>query len=710
MARIQAGSTLVNQYAPPFVVSDSVTQGWELVWSDTLQAFEAVDPSANTVVAGFDEINVQLYENVTQQTFVAPFATDSKQSVIITIDGVKQQQDAYSWSSDTASNTTTVTLADTVSSETVEILGLQTVGGATVELYGPQPIDSNVAGTVNAYFDLNWFAPSAESLIVTVDGVKQATNNYNIAPTPGSNFTNTRLTFPDRTITFNTSTGIDDGNEIITTDTAHGFTTGDGVYYGNDGGVATPGLTNGTLYYVAVLSAFTLAIHTTRNNAINDAGNGDPNRVDLTSGGGETHALTLIADPYLYINDNTDSLNAGGTGYSESDVLTVQGGSPVIEAQIRVDAVDLEATFTFDTDGAGTVTAITIVNGGSGYPASGGGTFNLTVASDSGYTPGTQALITYTTDGAGVIDTAVVTNAGSGYTINLSGQTVSPVDIPDPTLGEITAYSFLHLGEYVAFPSSPVSVSGGTGAGATFNVGAVSPQLEVIGITTTGETPASPVNATNLGSPDDVTRIGLYDSKTVSGETQVLNFKSLAEGSKVNLTVAGDTVQINSVEPTFTANLGSGSDVAVITAQADPLPTLVGFKGINAGDRLNNTGSTGTDIVLNYDLAYLAPTSSATLAWGTEVVASTRLLAVAPFAGGTTVTLPLAGALAAGDTITIKDRSGTAAANNISINTLSNETIDGVDRTAASLDLITNRAYITFYSDGVNSWHIIAQG
>jgi hypothetical protein len=612
MARIQAGSTLVNQYAPPFVVSDSVTQGWELIWNSTLQAFEAVDPSANTVVEGFDSIDVVIFEDVTQQTFVAPFATDSKQSVIITIDGVKQQQDAYSWSTDTDSNTTTITLSEQVSVETVEILGLQTIGGASVELYGPQPIDSNVSGTVNAYFDLNWFAPSAESLIVTVDGVKQITNNYNITPVPGSNFTATRLTFPDRTITFQTdSGGINDTTEVITTDTAHGFSTGDGVYYGTDGGVATIGLTNNTLYYVRSLSAFTLAVYATRQNAIDDA-----SRLDLTVSGAETHALTLIADPYLYINDSTDTINTAGTGYAESDILTVIGGSPVIEAQIRVDTVDVEAQFTFDTDGSGNISAapITIVDGGSGYPASGGGTFNITVASDSGYTPGTQAIVTYTTDGSGVIDSAVVTTPGSGYTINLTGQAVSSTDIPDPTLGAISSYTLLHAGEYVAFPGSPVSVTGGSGAGATFNVVAVSPQLEVIGITTTGETPASPVNATNIGSPDDTTRFGLYDSKSVSGETQVLNFKSLAEGTNVTMSVAGDTVQINAANPTF-AETATGGGTSLFDTFDQDAPV---FRKVAAGDRIAlSVAAADNPISIAYNHAYLT-SAAATITLTTE--------------------------------------------------------------------------------------------
>ena len=99
MARIQAGSTLVNQYAPPFVVSDSVANGWELVWNDTLQAFEAVDPNANVVEGGFSNIYSSVFLSARQQVFVVPWAADSKQSLVITIDGVKQNQTAYTVSS-----------------------------------------------------------------------------------------------------------------------------------------------------------------------------------------------------------------------------------------------------------------------------------------------------------------------------------------------------------------------------------------------------------------------------------------------------------------------------------------------------------------------------------------------------------------------------------------------------------------------------------
>ena len=70
MARIQAGNTLVNQYAPPFVVSDNVTTGWELRWNDTLKAFEAYDPSASIIEGGFSSIESSIFLATRQQVFV----------------------------------------------------------------------------------------------------------------------------------------------------------------------------------------------------------------------------------------------------------------------------------------------------------------------------------------------------------------------------------------------------------------------------------------------------------------------------------------------------------------------------------------------------------------------------------------------------------------------------------------------------------------
>lgn len=688
MARIQAGSTLVNQYAPPFVVSDSVAQGWRLQWNETLQAFEAVDPDANTVFAGFDSIEVYIVENANQQTFVAPFATDSKASVLITIDGVKQQQDAYAWSSDTDSNTTTVTLSDQVNNETVEILGLLSTGGATVEVYGPVNIDSVVAGTVNSSYDISWFAPSTESLIVTVDGVKQSSNVYNVQPVPGSNFTATRVTFPDRTVTFSTSsTGVTSGTDVITTDTAHGFTTGDGVYYSQDGGSQDIGLVNNTLYYVREGStAFRLTLHPTRQDALDDT-----NALDLTSGGAETHALTLIADPFLYIE--TAVINAGGSGYAVNDVITLAGGTFISPAQFTVTETDVDAVVTYTTT-AGVVDGVTLVSGGSGYPVSGSGTFTITLNTDPGYVAGSFAIIDWTTDGTGAIDSVVINDGGSGYAA--ASGTVSIDDLPAQTLGAISAVNFDFFGEYVVFPGSPASATGGSGTGATFDITKAAPRIEIIGITTTGGTPASPVDATNLGAPDDENRFGLYDSKSVTGDVQVLNFRSIAEGTNVTMAVAGNSIQISAANPTF-AETATGGGTSLFDTFDQDAPV---FRKVIAGDNIAlSVAGADNPIEIAQNFNYVS-SASATINVTTE-----RLINVLA-AGATAVNLPAASTLTAGDSITVKDANGTAATNNISVTPNGTDQIDGVN---AAVVLNSARAYLTLYSDGAN-WHIIAQG
>lgn len=204
MTRINAGSTLANQYAPPFVVSDSVTTNWQLRYNATLLAFEAFDPSANVVAAGFDEIESQLFTNaVGQQTFVLPWVVDisaanPKASLYITIDGNKQHTSTYTI---TAGTTTTNVVLGAPATGVVEFIGLQTTGGATIEL--ATAVGSGSAGQAVA---LTWLAPSTESLLITVEGVKQATTAYTL--TANSQFTQT-------TVTFTAAITLNDNIEIV---------------------------------------------------------------------------------------------------------------------------------------------------------------------------------------------------------------------------------------------------------------------------------------------------------------------------------------------------------------------------------------------------------------------------------------------------------------------------------------------------------------
>lgn len=96
------------------------------------------------------------------------------------------------------------------------------------------------------------------------------------------------------------------------------------------------------------------------------------------------------------------------------------------------DASSTKATFTFDTNGSGAVSGITVTGAGAGYTGS-SFQFNITVASDAGFVPGTEAIITATVLGGKVVS-AAVTLAGSGYTINLTGSSVAAADVDTPNL------------------------------------------------------------------------------------------------------------------------------------------------------------------------------------------------------------------------------------------------------------------------------------
>lgn len=188
--------------------------------------------------------------------FVVPWETDTKQSLIITIQGVKQQQTAYTYTSDSASGTTTITLADSVIGEDVEVLGLQTSGGASTQIFGPVPADNAVPGTAQTDFVLGWLAPSVQSLIVTIDGVKQATNTYDI--TPNATSTDTTLSFtesPIMTVSAATLVGFGTGhavNDVLTVNSGGGVgTQAEFTVTSETGGVIDPGgvsITNAGAY------------------------------------------------------------------------------------------------------------------------------------------------------------------------------------------------------------------------------------------------------------------------------------------------------------------------------------------------------------------------------------------------------------------------------------------------------------------------------
>ena len=156
-----------------------------------------------------------------------------------------------------------------------------------------------------------------------------------------------------------------------------------------------------------------------------------------------------------------------------------------VTEQITVTDTATNASLTVQPKGTG---AFNIAAGSSGLNLSNGGTVTALTLSGVGYgyTTQTSAAISAPTTAGGVqatatvtmgINTASVASGGTGYAVgnvlSVVGGTsligAATLTVTAVSGGVITAVSSTNFAAYSVLPSSPVSVTGGTGSGATFN-------------------------------------------------------------------------------------------------------------------------------------------------------------------------------------------------------------------------------------------------
>lgn len=116
--------------------------------------------------------------------------------------------------------------------------------------------------------------------------------------------------------TFDTTdaVGVDSTGNDITTTGNHGFSTGDEVWYNDNGGTDTIGLTDGNRYYVNVISATNFSLHRSKENA-----NSDTNRVNLNNTGtGETHTFYSGKAAVVNTSGGAVTLTVGNSGTTPS--------------------------------------------------------------------------------------------------------------------------------------------------------------------------------------------------------------------------------------------------------------------------------------------------------------------------------------------------------------------------------------------------------
>jgi hypothetical protein len=180
------------------------------------------------------------------------------------------------------------------------------------------------------------------------------------------------------------------------------------------------------------------------------------------------------------------SFKASATG-SQVNYLqsagAVVGSSPILSSQ----GTDTNISQVFQSKGTG---AIDLAAGSSGVNISNGGTVTAITrtASGSGYTSKPTMVISAPTTAGGVQATvsvafmqpqnATIGAGGTGYTVNdvltIVGGTptagAATFTVTAVSGGVITAASSTNFATYSVLPTNPVSVTGGTGSGATLNI------------------------------------------------------------------------------------------------------------------------------------------------------------------------------------------------------------------------------------------------
>jgi hypothetical protein len=175
----------------------------------------------------------------------------------------------------------------------------------------------------------------------------------------------------------------------------------------------------------------------------------------------------------------------GGGGSSNYEQIT--GGATGKAVQFQSLGSDAAVSLAIQSKGTG---AIDLAAGSSGVNISNGGTVTAITrtAAGSGYTTIPSVAISAPTTAGGVqavvtvaqmqIAGATIQSGGTGYTVGdtltiVGGTpvtTAATLTVATVSGGVITSISVGTFTNYTALPTNPVSVTGGTGSGATFNV------------------------------------------------------------------------------------------------------------------------------------------------------------------------------------------------------------------------------------------------
>jgi hypothetical protein len=134
---------------------------------------------------------------------------------------------------------------------------------------------------------------------------------------------------------FNAQDDVDDTNDEVDI-TGHGFSSGDPVYYSDEGGTAITGLTDQTRYYVRAVTVDSLSFHRTKYDAVNNTG-----KIAISAGSDEDHAIYSANATFYNSSGGLITLNVSG-GTSPT-VRNSAGSSTVVQQTVTFTVTQLQA-------------------------------------------------------------------------------------------------------------------------------------------------------------------------------------------------------------------------------------------------------------------------------------------------------------------------------------------------------------------------------
>jgi hypothetical protein len=186
MAIIATSTTLYGQTIPKICLTGDQTQGY--VYDTDSNCFVEAESSSDgcsTTTNSTDSADcsadmINCYNATGDGTtagFVIPWSAINEQSLIVTLDGIKQYDDDYAITVGTES--TLVTFASAPALDvSIEITGFQVTDSDRIKRY------EWVADGSGSSITLNWTAVSKHSLVVSIDGVIKRSAEYTITYTP----------------------------------------------------------------------------------------------------------------------------------------------------------------------------------------------------------------------------------------------------------------------------------------------------------------------------------------------------------------------------------------------------------------------------------------------------------------------------------------------------------------------------------------------